>query len=55
MGYTIRVLFLQKKTTIKETKMIKLETPESFNLPANSSFNLKIKTVTDYCYSYIKA
>jgi len=31
-----------------------LRTPESFNVPANSSFDLKIKTVTDYCCSYIK-
>ena len=32
-----------------------LKTPESFNVAANSSFDLKIKTVTDYCCSYIKA
>lgn len=32
-----------------------LSTPESFNVPANSSFDLKIKTVTDYCCSYIEA
>ena len=31
-----------------------LNTPESFSVPANSSFDLKIKTVTDYCCSYIK-
>ena len=31
-----------------------LSTPESFNVPANSSFDLKIKSVTDYCCSYIK-
>ena len=31
-----------------------LKTPETFNVPANSSFDLKIKTVTDYCCSYIK-
>jgi uncharacterized protein YaiE (UPF0345 family) len=31
-----------------------LNTPESFNVPANSSFDLKIKKVTDYCCSYIK-
>jgi len=30
-----------------------LYTPETFNVPANSSFDLKIKTVTDYCCSYI--
>jgi hypothetical protein len=32
-----------------------LSTPETFNVPANSSFDLKIKKVTDYCCSYIKA
>ena len=37
-----------------ETEFKKLNTPESFNVPANSSFDLKIKTVTDYCCSYIK-
>ncbi len=31
-----------------------LNTPENFNVPANSSFDLKIKNVTDYCCSYIK-
>lgn len=31
-----------------------LSTPETFNVGANSSFDLKIKTVTDYCCSYIK-
>lgn len=31
-----------------------LHTPETFNVPANSSFDLKIKTITDYCCSYIK-
>ena len=38
-----------------ETTFKKLNTPESFNVPANSSFDLKINTVTDYCCSYIKA
>jgi uncharacterized protein YaiE (UPF0345 family) len=32
----------------------RLSTPETFNVPANSSFDLKIRTVTDYCCSYIK-
>jgi len=31
-----------------------LNTPEVFSVPANSSFDLKIRTVTDYCCSYIK-
>ena len=30
-----------------------LNTPETFNVPANSSFDLKIKSVTDYCCLYI--
>jgi len=38
-----------------ETEFKKLNTPESFNVPANSKFDLKIHTVTDYCCSYIKA
>lgn len=32
-----------------------LHTPETFNVPANASFDLKVKTVTDYCCTYIKA
>ncbi len=28
--------------------------PQSFEVPANSSFNLKVKTLADYCCSYIK-
>ena len=31
-----------------------LQTPETFEVPENASFDLKIKTVTDYCCSYIK-
>lgn len=31
-----------------------LNTPESFEIGANSSFDVKVKTVTDYCCSYIK-
>jgi len=31
-----------------------LNTPETFEVPANSSFDIKIKSVTDYCCSYIK-
>jgi len=31
-----------------------LTTPETFEVPANSSFDLVIKTPTDYCCSYIK-
>ena len=37
-----------------ESEFKKLNTPESFNVPANSSFDLKIYTVTDYCCSYIE-
>lgn len=28
--------------------------PQSFEVPANSSFNLKVKSITDYSCSYIK-
>ncbi|MEA3330897.1 MAG: pyrimidine/purine nucleoside phosphorylase [Campylobacterota bacterium] len=38
-----------------ETEFKQLNTPESFNVPANSFFDLKVKTVTDYCCSYIEA
>ena len=31
-----------------------LNPPETFNVSANSSFDLKIHSVTDYCCSYIK-
>ncbi|HIP37626.1 MAG TPA: pyrimidine/purine nucleoside phosphorylase [Crocinitomix sp.] len=31
-----------------------LITPEIFTVSANSSFDIKIKSVTDYCCSYIK-
>jgi uncharacterized protein YaiE (UPF0345 family) len=36
-----------------EEEFRELNTPETFNVPANSSFDLKVKTVTDYCCSYI--
>jgi len=32
----------------------KVKGGESFEVPANSKFALKIKTVTDYCCSFIK-
>ena len=31
-----------------------LHAPETFSVPANASFDLKIRTVTDYCCSYMK-
>ena len=31
-----------------------LDVPCSFEVPANSAFDLRIKTPTDYCCSYIK-
>ncbi len=37
-----------------EESFQKLSTPCSFNVPANSSFDLIIKAPTDYCCSYIK-
>jgi len=30
-----------------------VKAPFSFEVPANSKFSLKVKTVTDYCCSYI--
>jgi uncharacterized protein YaiE (UPF0345 family) len=37
-----------------ESEFRKFNTPGTFNVPANASFDLKIKTVTDYCCSYIE-
>jgi len=31
-----------------------LNVPETFEVPANSSFDIKIKSVTDYCCTYIE-
>lgn len=28
--------------------------PQSFDVPANSAFHLKVKTVSDYCCSFVK-
>jgi uncharacterized protein YaiE (UPF0345 family) len=36
-----------------ESEFRKLNTPESFNVPANSSFDVVVRTVTDYCCSYV--
>lgn len=33
---------------------ISIAGPQTFEVPANSSFNLKVKTICDYCCSYIK-
>jgi uncharacterized protein YaiE (UPF0345 family) len=27
--------------------------PSSFNVPANAKFNVNVKTITDYCCSYV--
>jgi uncharacterized protein YaiE (UPF0345 family) len=31
-----------------------LVAPTTFNVPANSKFQVEVKTITDYCCSYIK-
>ncbi|MBD3611606.1 MAG: pyrimidine/purine nucleoside phosphorylase [Hydrogenovibrio crunogenus] len=36
-----------------ETKWQSLSAGESFNVPANSKFGINVKTVADYCCSYI--
>lgn len=28
--------------------------PQSFDVPANSAFHLKVKTISDYCCSFVK-
>lgn len=35
-------------------KWQRIQGGETFEVPANSKFSLKIKSVTDYCCSYIK-
>ncbi len=32
---------------------IRIQGGESFNVPASSSFEVKVKTITDYCCSYL--
>ena len=32
----------------------KIKTGESFNVPENAAFTVKINTATDYCCSFIK-
>jgi len=32
---------------------IEVKSGESFNVPSNSKFNVKVKTITDYCCSYL--
>lgn len=36
-----------------ETEWQSISAGESFNVPANSKFGIKVKTVADYCCSYI--
>ena len=33
---------------------IGIKAGESFNVPANSAFRMKVKTVSDYCCSFVK-
>ena len=35
------------------TESIAIKGGESFNVPANSKFQVNVKTVTDYCCSYL--
>ena len=37
-----------------DDQWLKLTGGESFNVPANSAFTIKINTPTDYCCSFIK-
>ncbi len=38
----------------QESEWRKITPPESFEVPANSKFQLKITAATDYCCSYIE-
>jgi uncharacterized protein YaiE (UPF0345 family) len=35
-------------------KFVLIKGGEKFNVPANAKFQVKVKTITDYCCSYIK-
>jgi len=35
-------------------EFVSMKTPCSFEVEANSAFDIKVKSVTDYCCSYIK-
>lgn len=37
-----------------ETAWQTIKGPQSFNVPANAKFDVKVKTITDYCCSYIQ-
>ena len=37
-----------------ESDWLDVNAGESFNVPANSKFNIKVTELTDYCCSYIK-
>jgi len=36
------------------SEWITMTGPQSFDVPANSAFNLKVKTISDYCCSFVK-
>ncbi len=36
------------------SEWITITGPQSFDVPANSAFNLKVKTISDYCCSFVK-
>jgi len=36
-----------------ETAWISIKGGESFNVPANAKFQVKVKNITDYCCSYL--
>ena len=37
-----------------EDNFVSIKGGEAFNVPANSKFKVNVKTITDYCCSYIK-
>jgi len=37
----------------ESNEWITIKGGESFNVPAKSSFNIKVKNITDYCCSYL--
>lgn len=37
----------------ESNEWVKIQGGESFNVPANSKFQVKVSTITDYCCSYL--
>ncbi len=51
----VEIIAGEGEVKLKDTNGLKIYGANtSFSVPANSSFDIKVKTITDYCCSYIK-